>query len=211
MAVDVFDADGKPLRGEAGELVCTKPFPSMPVAFWNDPEGRKYTQAYFSHFPGRAEVWRHGDFVEITAGGGVIVYGRSDATLNPGGVRIGTAELYRQVEALPEVVDSLAVGRRKDGDVQIVLFVKLRPSQRLTPDLAEAIKRTIRRNLTPRHVPYDIVAVPDIPYTRSGKKVELAATQAVHGEAVANLAAIANPEALEAFRSYARGEADDEA
>jgi acetoacetyl-CoA synthetase len=205
MAIDAWDEAGNPVRGEKGELVCTQPFPSMPVGFWNDPDGKKYTAAYFDHYDGRSrEVWRHGDYVEITPTGGVIVYGRSDATLNPGGVRIGTAELYRQVETLPEVLDAIAIGRRDDqGDTTITLFVKLKTGVALDAALTDKIKTTIRRNLTPRHVPKEVIAVRDIPYTRSGKKVEMAVTQAVHGEPVPNLAALANPESMDEFFAMA--------
>jgi acetoacetyl-CoA synthetase len=178
----------------------------MPIGFWNDHEGRKYSKAYFGHFARQGEVWRHGDFIEITKTGGVIVYGRSDATLNPGGVRIGTAELYRQVETLAEITDSIAVGKKQDGDVRIILFVKLKAKQRLTPDLVAKIRDTIRSNLTPRHVPYDIVEVSDIPYTRSGKKVEMAVTQAIHGEKITNLAALVNPEVMAEYVGYGASE-----
>lgn len=204
MAVDAWDEAGLPVRGGKGELVCTAPFPSMPVGFWNDPGGVKYTDAYFGFYAalGR-EVWRHGDFVEITPHQGVVVYGRSDATLNPGGVRIGTAELYRQVEAMEEVADSLAIGRVEGDDTVIVLFVKLKAGWALDAALTRKIKDKVRLNLTPRHVPKEIVAVKDVPYTRSGKKVELAVTEAVHGLPVKNLAALANPEAMEEYVAMA--------
>ena len=198
MAVDVFDDEGRPVRKEKGELVCTRPFPSMPVEFWNDPDGRKYRAAYFERFPG---VWWHGDYAEITAHDGMIIYGRSDATLNPGGVRIGTAEIYRQVERLPEVVESLVVGQRVDHDERVVLFVRLREGLTLSDELRDRIKRQIRQNTTPRHVPARIVQVPDIPRTKSGKIVELAVRDVVHGRAVKNREALANPEALEHFRN----------
>jgi acetoacetyl-CoA synthetase len=202
MAIEAWDETGHPVRGRKGELVCVQPFPSMPVSFWNDPDGAKYRNAYFTHYD--REVWRHGDFVEITAEGGIVVYGRSDATLNPGGVRIGTAELYRQVETLPEVADSLAIGREADGDTEIWLFVKLRDARPLDAALETRIKATIREALTPRHVPRRIVAVQDIPYTRSGKKVELAVTEAVHGRPVTNMAALANPEAMVEYVAMGR-------
>jgi len=196
MKVDVWDEAGRPVRGQKGELVCTMPFPSMPVAFWDDPDGRRYRAAYFERFPG---VWTHGDFVELTAHDGVIIYGRSDAVLNPGGVRIGTAEIYRQVEQLPDVVESLAIGQQWDGDERIVLFVRLRDGLSLTPTLIEAIRDRIRRNTTPRHVPARIVQVADIPRTKSGKIVELAVRDVVHGRDVRNREALANPEALDQF------------
>jgi acetoacetyl-CoA synthetase len=201
MAVDVFDDEGKPVRGEKGELVCTEPFPSMPLGFWNDADGAKYRAAYFERFPG---IWCHGDFCEITEHGGLVIHGRSDATLNPGGVRIGTAEIYRQVERLPEVLESLVIAQTWPpgslGDVRIVLFVKLREGLALTAELSKRIKTTIRENTTPRHVPAKILAVPDMPRTKSGKLVELAVRNVVHGEAVKNLEALLNPEALANFR-----------
>ena len=205
MAVEAWDDQGHPVVDAKGELVCTKPFPSMPVCFWNDGDGRRYDQAYFDHFKhlGR-EVWRHGDYVQITVHGGVIVFGRSDATLNPGGVRIGTAELYRAVESVGEVLDTVAVGRREGDDAPIVLFVKLRPGYTLDKSLAERIRKTIRASLTARHVPKAILQVSDIPYTRSGKKVEMAVSQAIHGENVSNLSALANPEAMEEFFAMGR-------
>jgi len=199
--VQVFDEHGHALRGEKGELVCTKPFPSMPVRFWNDPDGAKYRSAYFERFPG---VWCHGDWCEITAHDGMIIYGRSDATLNPGGVRIGTAEIYRQVEQLPEVTESLVIGQDwppdRPSDVRVVLFVKLAEGLRLDEALASRIKSQIRANATPRHVPDKIVQVGDIPRTKSGKIVELAVRNVVHGRAVKNIEALANPEALDEYR-----------
>jgi acetoacetyl-CoA synthetase len=197
MAVDVFDEGGAPLRGEKGELVCKKPFPSMPVGFWNDPDGRKYHAAYFERFPG---VWTHGDYVELTEHDGVIIYGRSDAVLNPGGVRIGTAEIYRQVEQLPEVVESLVIGQQWGGDERIVLFVRLRDDATLDEPLANRIRAHIRANTTPRHVPARIVQVADIPRTKSGKIVELAVRDVVHGRTVKNREALANPDALDEYR-----------
>ncbi len=197
MAVDVFDDQGHPVRGEKGELVCTMPFPSMPVGFWNDPDGRKYRAAYFETYPG---VWRHGDYVEMTEHNGFIIYGRSDAVLNPGGVRIGTAEIYRQVEQLDEILESLVIGQRWDGDERIVLFVKLREGQTLTDEIKDRIRRRIRENTSPRHVPSKIVQVTEIPRTKSGKIVELAVRDVVHGRDVKNREALANPEALEQFR-----------
>jgi acetoacetyl-CoA synthetase len=200
MAVEVFDESGKPVKGEKGELVCTKPFPSMPVGFWNDPDGAKYRAAYFEKYP---NVWRHGDWCEETEHGGLIIYGRSDAVLNPGGVRIGTAEIYRQVEQLDEVLESLVIGQDWQGDVRVVLFVKLKDGVELTSDVAARIKKRIRENTTPRHVPAKILAVADIPRTKSGKIVELAVREVVHGRPVKNLEALANPEALASFRNRA--------
>jgi acetoacetyl-CoA synthetase len=201
MAVEVFDEAGKPIRRGKGELVCVKPFPSMPVGFWNDPGGSKYRAAYFEKYP---NIWTHGDWSEITAHDGMVIYGRSDATLNPGGVRIGTAEIYRQVELLPEVVESLVIGQNwppgEMSDVRVVLFVKLRDGLALDDALVERIKGQIRRNTTPRHVPAKIVQVPEIPRTKSGKIVELAVRNAVHGQPVKNVEALANPEALAHFR-----------
>ncbi|WP_018086085.1 acetoacetate--CoA ligase [Desulfurispora thermophila] len=196
MKVEAFDEQGRSVLGQKGELVCTMPFPSMPLGFWNDPEGKKYRAAYFDYYP---NVWRHGDYVEITPQNGVIIYGRSDATLNPGGVRIGTAEIYRQVETLPEVLDSIVVGQDWQGDVRVILFVKLAPGVELTEELQHKIRRTIRENTTPRHVPAKILTVPDIPYTINGKKVELAVRNVIHGQPVLNQDALANPEALAYF------------
>jgi acetoacetyl-CoA synthetase len=200
MATDVYDADGRPLKEGKGELVCTKPFPSMPVSFWNDPDGAKYHAAYFERFPG---IWCHGDFAEWTAHGGIIIHGRSDATLNPGGVRIGTGEIYRQVEQIPEVVEALAIGQDFAGDVRIVLFVRLREGAMLDAALLGRIKTRIRTGASPRHVPAKVVAVADIPRTKSGKIVELAVREVVHGRPVKNVEALANPSALEHFRNLA--------
>jgi acetoacetyl-CoA synthetase len=205
MAVEIFDENGRPVRGRQGELVCTAPCPSMPIGFWNDPDGARYRAAYFERFPG---VWHHGDFAEITAAGGLVIHGRSDAVLNPGGVRIGTAEIYRQVESLPEVLESLAIGQEWRGDVRLVLFVRLREGTALDEALKKKIRDTIRRNTTPRHVPAKILAVPDIPRTKSGKIVELAVREIVHGRPVKNLEALANPEALEHFRGMAELSSD---
>jgi len=202
MAVEVFDADGHRSVGEKGELVCTRPFPSMPLGFWNDRGGEKYHAAYFARFP---NVWCHGDWCEITERGTVIVYGRSDATLNPGGVRIGTAEIYRQVEKIDEVEESVAIGQlwppEKPVDTRVVLFVRLRPGYKLDEALAERIRKRIRDNTTPRHVPGRILQVPDIPRTKNNKVVELAVKAVVHGMPVVNTDALANPEALELFRN----------
>ncbi len=201
LALDVqaWDDDGKELIGQKGELVCTSPFPSQPVCFWNDPDCSKYREAYFEHYPG---VWRHGDFIEVTERGGVIVYGRSDATLNPGGVRIGTAEIYRVVEAIPEVLDSVVVGKRTDDeDVLIVLFVVLQRGLQLDKVLRNKIKQEIAAGASKRHVPKIIKQVTAIPHTISGKKVELAVQQVIHGEEVKNRDALANPEALNEFKA----------
>jgi len=198
--VAAFDDDGNAVLGQQGELVCRNPFPSMPIGFWNDPDGSRYRAAYFEKYPG---VWCHGDWVTITEHGGMVVYGRSDATLNPGGVRIGTAEIYRQVEQLEDVVESLVIGQDFEGDVRVVLFVVLREGLELDDALVARIRRQIRDNTTPRHVPARVVQVPDIPRTRSGKIVELAVRDVVHGRAVKNAEALANPEALEHFRDRA--------
>ena len=198
MAVEIWDEHGKPVVGEKGELVCTRPFPSMPVGFWNDPDGSKYHAAYFERFE---NVWCHGDYAELTEHGGLIIYGRSDAVLNPGGVRIGTAEIYRQVEKLEPIIESLAIGQDWDGDVRVVLFVRLREGVELTDELQQTIRTTIRNNTTPRHVPAKIVPVTDIPRTISGKIVELAVRNVVHDRPVTNTDALANPEALEQYRN----------
>lgn len=201
MAVEVWDDEGKPLgAGKKGELVCVKPFPSMPVKFWNDPEGAKYRAAYFERFP---NIWCHGDFAEWTEHGGIIIHGRSDATLNPGGVRIGTAEIYAQVERIPEVIEALAIGQDWDNDVRVVLFVRLAAGTQLDDELVKRIKQQIRVGASPRHVPAKIVAVADIPRTKSGKITELAVRDVVHGRMVKNQEALANPEALALFRDIA--------
>jgi acetoacetyl-CoA synthetase len=197
MAVEVWDEEGKPVRGEKGELVCTKAFPSMPVGFWNDPDGRKYHAAYFDRFP---NIWCHGDFAEWTEHGGIVIYGRSDATLNPGGVRIGTAEIYNQVEQMPEVLEALCVGQDFDDDVRVVLFVRLAPGVALDDDLEKRIRTKVRTGASPRHVPARIVAVADIPRTKSGKITELAVREVIHGRPVKNKEALANPEALDLYR-----------
>jgi acetoacetyl-CoA synthetase len=218
MDVHAFDENGQPVIGQKGELVCTAPFPSRPVCFWNDPDREKYRKAYFDYYSpiagsagaspshSASPVWRHGDFIEITGHGGVIVYGRSDATLNPGGVRIGTAEIYRQVEALPEILDSVVVGKNTpDGDVDVCLFVVLRPGMTLDEPMIGRIKKQIADGTTKRHVPKHIRQVTDIPRTISGKKVEIAVTQILHGQEVQNRDALANSEALDQFRLYAAG------
>ena len=198
MAVEIWDDSGRVNRGERGELVCTKPFPSRPVKFWNDIDGKKYHAAYFDRFEG---VWAHGDFAEQTPDGGYIIYGRSDATLNPGGVRIGTAEIYRQVDRVKEVLESIVIGQIWESDTRIVLFVKLREGINLTETLADTIKKLIKNNCTSRHVPSKILQVEDIPRTKSGKIVEIPVRDIVHGREVKNKEALANPEALDYFRN----------
>jgi acetoacetyl-CoA synthetase len=197
MRVEVFDETGVSIKGAKGELVCTAPFPSMPVRFWDDPDDKKYRAAYFERFPG---VWCHGDYVELTERDGLVIYGRSDAVLNPGGVRIGTAEIYRQAEQIEDVVESLVVGQRWQGDVRVILFVRLRAGLQLDDPLIAKIKEQIRSNTTPRHVPAKVIQVHDIPRTKNGKIVELAVRDVVHGEPVKNKEALANPEALDLFK-----------
>lgn len=196
MAVDVWDEDGKSITGEKGELVCTKPFPAMPIGFWNDPEGAKYHAAYFSRFD---NVWTHGDFAEWTPHRGIVIHGRSDATLNPGGVRIGTAEIYNQVEQMDEVLEAICIGQDWEDDVRVVLFVRLADGVALDDDLQARIRSKIRTGASPRHVPARIIAVTDIPRTKSGKIVELAVRDVVHGREIKNQEALANPEALVLF------------
>jgi acetoacetyl-CoA synthetase len=200
IAVEVFDDEGCALTKEKGELVCTRPFPSMPVGFWDDDDGSKYHDAYFATFP---NVWRHGDYIEMTEHNGVIIHGRSDATLNPGGVRIGTAEIYRQVEKLDEVMETIAIGQKWGGDARVVLFVILRDGLTLDDALIAKIKGQVRAHCTPRHVPAKVVQVADIPRTKSGKITELAVRDVVHGKSVTNKEALANPEALELFKDRA--------
>jgi len=197
MAVEVFDESGRSVTGKKGELVCTQPFPAMPLGFWGDADGARYRSAYFERF---ANVWHHGDFIERTGHGGFIVYGRSDATLNPGGVRIGTAEIYRQVERIDEVVEAICIGQEWDGDVRVVLFVTLRDGLALDDALRQRIRDRVRTNCTPRHVPARIVQVADIPRTKSGKITELAVRDIVHGRTITNQEALANPQALELYR-----------
>jgi len=197
MDVQVWNDEGERVVGEQGELVCCRPFPSMPVGFWGDADGSRYQAAYFDRFPG---VWCHGDFTEETGTGGFIITGRSDATLNPGGVRIGTAEIYRQVEALDEIVESVAIGQPWEGDVRIVLFVVLREGLKLTDGLRDTIKRKLRKNASPRHVPARVLQVPSIPRTRSGKISELTVQRAVCNQPIKNVEALANPEALQHYR-----------
>jgi acetoacetyl-CoA synthetase len=197
MAVDIFDEQGRPAGvDERGELVCTAPFPSMPLGFWADDDGSRYRAAYFDKNPG---VWSHGDFASWTEHGGMIVHGRSDTTLNPGGVRIGTAEIYRRVEQVDSVVESLVFGQDWEDDSRIVLLVRLAPGVALDDELSAEIKHTIRVGCTPRHVPAVVLAVDDLPRTRSGKLAELAVTDAVNGREVRNTSALANPEAIDAI------------
>jgi len=196
MKVEAFDDNGQPVLNQKGELVCTAPFPSMPIHFWDDAEGKKYHTAYFDVYP---NIWRHGDFIEINDHGGVVIYGRSDATLNPGGVRIGTAEIYRQVEQVDEVEDSVVIGQEWKGDTRVVLFVKMVDGNDLTEELQARIRQAIRENASPRHVPKKILAVADVPYTHNMKKVELAVRKIVHGQPVLNQDSLSNPEALDYF------------
>jgi acetoacetyl-CoA synthetase len=200
MAVEFWDEAGASLHSGKGELVCKTAFPSMPIGFWNDDDGGKYYRAYFAQFD---NVWCHGDYGELTAEDGAIIHGRSDAVLNPGGVRIGTAEIYRQVEKLESIVESIVIGQDWQDDVRVVLFVVLRKGERLDEELAQVVRATIRKNATPRHVPAKIIQVPEIPRTLSGKIVELAVREVVHGRPVNNKDALANPEALEHFKGLA--------
>ncbi|MBB5018575.1 acetoacetyl-CoA synthetase [Chitinivorax tropicus] len=200
MAVAIFNDDGKPIQGEKGELVCTKPFPSMPIGFWNDADGSKYRSAYFERF---TNTWCHGDYAELTSHNGIIIHGRSDTVLNPGGVRIGTAEIYRQVETFPEIMESMAVGQEWEGDVRVILFVRMQPKQSLRQELIERIKSRIREGTSPRHVPAKIIEIADIPRTINGKIVELAVRNVIHGLPVKNKDALANPEALALFEKLA--------
>jgi len=198
MDVDVFDGDGKPMKEGKGELVCKTPFPCMPLSFWNDPQGERYSKAYFENFPG---IWCHGDWCEWTEHGGIIIHGRSDATLKPGGVRIGTAEIYRFVEQLPEIKESIAVGQDWDNDVRVILFVILKPGAKLDEELTKKIKKVIREGASPRHVPAKVIAVTDIPRTKSNKITELAVREVIHGREVKNKEALANPEALKLYEN----------
>ncbi|MFA6449530.1 MAG: acetoacetate--CoA ligase, partial [bacterium] len=198
--VQAFDEMGKAQLNYKGELVCMAPFPSMPIHFWKDPEGKKYHDAYFDFYP---NIWRHGDFIEVNERGGVVIYGRSDATLNPGGVRIGTAEIYRQVETLDDVLDSLVIGQEWNNDVRVILFVIMREGVDLTDELKKKITTLIRTNCTPRHVPAKIIAIKDIPYTLNMKKVEIAVKKIIQGEPVLNRDALKNPEALDLYKDIA--------
>ncbi|MGB8316875.1 MAG: acetoacetate--CoA ligase, partial [Ignavibacteriaceae bacterium] len=196
MKVEAFNEKGESVIEEKGELVCTKTFPSMPVYFWNDPEKIKYKSAYFEYFNG---VWRHGDFIKITENGGVIIYGRSDATLNPGGIRIGTAEIYRSVEAMDEITDSIVVGQNYKNDIRIILFVVVKDEFVLSKELIDKIKERIRSSATPRHVPAKILQIKEVPRTISGKKVEIAVTRIINDEKVENKDALINPDSLNQF------------
>ena len=196
MKVEAYDSNGQPVIGEQGELVCTAPSPSMPIYFWDDPDGKKYHSAYFDVYPG---IWRHGDYIEINDRGGVVIYGRSDATLNPGGVRIGTAEIYRQVEILPEIEDALVVGQNWKNDVRVILFVKLINGHTLGDEICDRIRQTIRTHASPRHVPAKIIAVPDIPYTLNMKKVEIAVKKTIEDKPVQNKDVLKNPEILDFY------------
>lgn len=198
MAVEVFDPHGTALRGEKGELVCTRPFPSMPIGFWNDSDGSMLRRAYFNHFP---NIWSHGDFAEITEHQGLIIHGRSDALLNPGGVRIGTAEIYRQVQTFAEIDDALAVGQQWEGDERVVLFLRMATGYTLDEPLIERVKQQIKLGASPRHVPAKIVAIADIPRTANGKISELAVKHVLAGQPVNNLGALANPEALRLYEN----------
>jgi len=197
MAVEVYDSEGKSLTEEKGELVCTQTFPSQPAYFWGDESGQKYHDAYFAEYE---NIWHHGDYVSLTPEGGVIIYGRSDATLNPGGVRIGTAEIYRHVEQLDEVIEGIVVGQDWEDDVRVVLFVVLQEGLQLDEALKKKIKQTVRTQCTPRHVPAKVIQVAEIPRTKSGKIVELAVREVIHGRAVKNVHALANPEALALYK-----------
>jgi acetoacetyl-CoA synthetase len=198
MKVESFDENGQPVYDQKGELVCTLASPSMPIYFWDDPKGEKYHAAYFDVYP---NVWRHGDFIEIRKGtGGVVIYGRSDATLNPGGVRIGTAEIYRQVENMDEIADSLVIGQEWKNDVRVILFLKMGEGYELTEEIKNKLRQNIRKNASPRHVPAKIIAIGDIPYTLNMKKVELAVKKVIQGEPVLNRDALANPESLDLYK-----------
>ena len=197
MAVDVFDEEGNSVTDTPGELVCTKPFPSMPIMFWNDPDGKKYQEAYFDYYP---NVWRHGDWTKLTKRGTLVIFGRSDATLNPGGVRIGTAEIYKVVESFEEILESIVIGHEWEDDIRIVLFVKLKEKISLDEKLKTEIKNKLRQLVSPRHVPAKIISVADIPRTRSGKITELAVRDVIHGKKIKNIEALSNPEALDLFK-----------
>ena len=198
MNVHAFDEAGESVIDETGELVCLSPFPSMPIYFWDDPDGEKYLNAYFRRFPG---IWCHGDFIVVTKRGGVVMYGRSDATLNPGGVRLGTAEIYSALEALPEVLDSIVVGQDWENDVRVILFVKLAEGIELNDELVGRIKKVIRESASPRHLPAKILKIEDIPYTINMKKVELAVRNVIHGKPVTNKDALANPRSLDLYEN----------
>ncbi|MBW2220803.1 MAG: acetoacetate--CoA ligase, partial [Deltaproteobacteria bacterium] len=205
MKVEAFDENGKSIKDRQGELVCTAPFPSMPIYFWDDDDKSKYRAAYFDVYP---NIWRHGDFIEINQRGGVVIYGRSDATLNPGGVRIGTAEIYRQIEQIEEIADSVVIGQPWKNDVRVILFVKMEPGNELDDELKSKIVNAIRQNASPRHVPAKILSVPDIPYTLNMKKVELAILKTIENKPVLNKDALMNPEALDYYAGVKELEED---
>ena len=198
MDVDIFDEKGFPIKKTKGELVCKKPFPSMPVKFWNDDGDKKYQSSYFERYK---NVWYHGDFAEITDNGGFIIYGRSDTTLNPGGVRLGTAEIYSEVEKFDEIKESIVIGQPWDGDIRIILFVVLNQGYKLTDVIKDKIRKAVKSNASPRHVPSKIISIFDIPKTKNGKLVELAVKQSVEGEPIKNLESLANPESLQYFKN----------
>jgi acetoacetyl-CoA synthetase len=200
MKVEALNDSAQPVIGEKGELVCSAAFPVMPIHFLNDADGQKYHDAYFDVYP---DIWYHGDYIDISQAGGVRFFGRSDATLNPGGVRLGTADLYRVVEALPEIEDSVAVGQKWNGDERIILFVKLHDGEPLSDTLIATIRKEIRQRCSPRHVPEVIINTPNIPYTLNGKKVEVAIKKMIHGESVKNKDALANPESLDFYNNLA--------
>jgi acetoacetyl-CoA synthetase len=195
--VDVFNANGKPVRGEKGELVCKSSFVAQPVYFWKDPDKSNYRAAYFETFD---NIWHHGDYAELTESDGMIIHGRSDATLNPGGVRIGTAEIYRQVEGMEEIEDSLVVGQSWEDDVRIILFLKMNPGFKLTDELVKSIRATIRKNASPRHMPAKVLTIMDIPYTINGKKIEIAVRKIIEGHEVTNRDALSNPDSLDLYK-----------
>jgi acetoacetyl-CoA synthetase len=202
MDVDCYDENGRPVRDRQGELVCKSAFPSMPVYFWNDPDGKKYHDAYFDAYPG---IWYHGDYMILSSHGGVTMLGRSDATLNPGGVRIGTSEIYRVVENMEEIEDSVVVGQKFEDDERVILFVKMKKGYELDEELIKKIKSSIRSQCSPRHVPAIILTTPDVPYTINGKKVEVAVKKLIHGQEVKNRDALRNPECLEFFKNALGG------
>ncbi len=205
LKVEAFDGNGKPVINKQGELVCTAPFPSMPIYFWEDPDGMKYHKAYFDFYP---DIWRHGDYIEINDRGGAVIYGRSDSTLNPGGVRMGTAEIYRQIEQLEEIEDSIVIGQNWKDDMRIILFVKMKQGFPLTDEVKANIKLTIRKNLSPRHTPAKIIAVPEIPYTLNMKKVEIAVRNTIHNKPVLNRDSLRNPDVLDYFTNLKELEED---
>ncbi|MBW1985095.1 MAG: acetoacetate--CoA ligase, partial [Deltaproteobacteria bacterium] len=205
MKVEAFDEEGKSVINQEGELVCTAPFPSMPIYFWDDPDGKKYHSAYFDVYP---NVWRHGDYIMETERGGIVMSGRSDATLNPGGVRIGTAEIYRLMDQFEEIEDSVVVGQDWKNDVRVILFVKMAEGVELTEEIKAKIKKSIRANASPRHTPAKIISIPDVPYTLNMKKVELAVKKIIQNQPVKNKDALSNPEVLDYYANIAELESD---